>query len=159
MDQVKTGEFLKQLRKQHNMTQQMLADKLGVTNRSVSRWENGNTMCDLDILVELSKMYNVSISEILNGEKDKADDEMIIVEYANKKQNIFRKNIHLMYLFSLALFIIYLVCLFLDITNAFLDFLKGFCLGFNLGMIIVGCIYTSKYLNSITKFKQNLFKH
>lgn len=37
MDQVKTGEFLKQLRKQHNMTQQMLADKLGVTNRSVSR--------------------------------------------------------------------------------------------------------------------------
>ena len=100
MDQVKTGEFLKQLRKQQNMTQQMLADKLGVTNRSVSRWENGNTMCDLDILVELSKMYNVSISEILNGEKDKADDEMIIVEYANKKQNIFRKNIHLMYLFS-----------------------------------------------------------
>ena len=50
MDQVKKGEFLKQLRKQHNMTQQMLADKLGVTNRSVSRWENGNTMCDLDIL-------------------------------------------------------------------------------------------------------------
>lgn len=159
MDQVKTGEFLKQLRKQQNMTQQMLADKLGVTNRSVSRWENGNTMCDLDILVELSKMYNVSISEILNGEKDKADDEMIIVEYANKKQNIFRKNIHLMYLFSLALFIIYLVCLFLDISNDFLDFLEGFCLGFNLGMIIVGCIYTSKYLNSITKFKQNLFKH
>ena len=39
MDQVKTGEFLKQLRKQQNMTQQMLADKLGVTNRSVSRWE------------------------------------------------------------------------------------------------------------------------
>ena len=117
MDQVKTGEFLKQLRKQQNMTQQMLADKLGVTNRSVSRWENGNTMCDLDILVELSKMYNVSISEILNGEKDKADDEMIIVEYANKKQNIFRKNIHLMYLFSLALFIIYLVCLFLDINS------------------------------------------
>ena len=159
MDQVKTGEFLKQRRKQQNMTQQMVADKLGVTNRSVSRWENGNTMCDLDILVELSKMYNVCISEILNGEKDKADDEMIIVEYANKKQNIFRKNIHLMYLFSLALFIIYLVCLFFDISNDFLDFLKGFCLGFNLGMIIVGCIYTSKYLNSITKFKQNLFKH
>ena len=161
MNQIKTGEFLKQLRKEHNMTQQMLADKLGVTNRSVSRWENGNTMCDLDILVELANMYHVSIAEILNGEKDtitkENNDEMIIVEYANKRQQIFRKNMHMMFIFSLLLFVLYFACLFLDVSGNFFDFLEGFCLGVNFGMIIVGCIYTSKYYQRIAKFKMELF--
>ena len=69
MDQIKTGNFLKELRKAKNITQEELANHLNVSRKSVSRWETGTNMPDLDILIELSKFYDVNIDEILNGQK------------------------------------------------------------------------------------------
>ena len=69
MNQKKIGEFLKQLRKEKNMTQEQLAEKLYVTGRTVSRWETGNNMPDLGILVELADFYDVDIREIIDGER------------------------------------------------------------------------------------------
>lgn len=69
MNQKKTGEFLKQLRKEKNMTQEQLAEKLYVSARTVSRWETGNNMPDLGILVELADFYDVDIREIIDGER------------------------------------------------------------------------------------------
>lgn len=69
MDAVKLGSFLKQLRKEHDMTQEQLAEKLGVTNRTVSRWETGINIPDIDILIDLSKLYQVDIKELLTGER------------------------------------------------------------------------------------------
>ena len=69
MDQTKTGNFLKELRKAKNITQEELANHLNVSRKSVSRWETGTNMPDLDILIELSKFYDVNIDEILNGQK------------------------------------------------------------------------------------------
>ena len=63
MDQVKIGAFLKELRNHNNLTQEQIAEKLGVSQRSVSRWENGNTMPELGVLVELSVFYDVDINE------------------------------------------------------------------------------------------------
>ena len=57
MNQEKIGNFLKELRKQKGLTQEQLAEKCNVTNRTVSRWENGNNMPDLDLLIELSDYY------------------------------------------------------------------------------------------------------
>lgn len=54
MDQQKTGLFLKKLRHEKSVTQMELAERLGVSNRSVSRWENGTTMPDFDLLIELA---------------------------------------------------------------------------------------------------------
>ena len=65
IDQVKIGNFLKELRKENGKTQEEIAEMFGVSSRSVSRWENGNTMPDLGILVELADFYNVSIDYIL----------------------------------------------------------------------------------------------
>ena len=59
MDQIKIGEFLKELRKEKNMTQEQLADKFFVSRRTVSRWETGSNMPDLDVLVELADFYDV----------------------------------------------------------------------------------------------------
>ena len=69
IDQMKIGKFLKELRKEKELTQEQLAEQFGVSSRSVSRWENGNTMPELGILVELAEYYGVDIKEIIDGER------------------------------------------------------------------------------------------
>ena len=69
IDQIKIGRFLRDLRKEKELTQEQLAEKFGVSSRSVSRWENGNTMPELGILVELADYYEVDIKEIIDGER------------------------------------------------------------------------------------------
>jgi len=69
MDQVKIGSFLKELRKEKNLTQEKLAEQLHVSNRTVSRWETGSNMPDIGMLVEIADFYDVSIAEIINGER------------------------------------------------------------------------------------------
>ena len=69
IDQIKIGGFLRELRKEKQLTQEELAEKLGVSSRSVSRWENGNTMPELGLLVELADYYEVDIKEIIDGER------------------------------------------------------------------------------------------
>ena len=63
------GQFLKELRKEKNMTQEELGSRVGVTNKTISKWENGNYMPPVDVLVLLSEIYNVSINEILSGRR------------------------------------------------------------------------------------------
>lgn len=74
MDQMKTGKFIAILRKKTGMTQEQLGKKLGVTNKTVSRWENGNYMPDVEMLSLLSKEFGVSMNEIISGERLLADD-------------------------------------------------------------------------------------
>ena len=93
IDQVKIGIFLKSLRKEKGKTQEEIAEIFGVSSRSVSRWENGKTMPDLTILVDLSDYYDVDIKEIIYGERkneemeqDTKETVLKIVDYANKKK-------------------------------------------------------------------------
>lgn len=69
MDMKQIGLFLAVLRKEQGMTQEQLGDKLGVTNKTVSRWETGTYMPPVEILQMLSDMYHVSINEMLSGER------------------------------------------------------------------------------------------
>ena len=69
MDMVKMGSFLAELRKEHNLTQAELGEKLGVTNKTISRWETGNYMPPVEMLEKLSNMYGMTINELLSGKK------------------------------------------------------------------------------------------
>lgn len=69
MNQEKIGKFFSLLRKENNMTQKELAEKMGVTDKSISRWENGKTMPDISILGILANELNCTVSELLNGKK------------------------------------------------------------------------------------------
>ena len=69
MDQIKVGKFLAELRKSHGYTQQNLADELGVTGKTISRWENGHYMPDIEMLQILANEYGITITEILKGER------------------------------------------------------------------------------------------
>ena len=74
MDVQKIGALLKELRKQNNMTQEQLGEKVGVTNKTVSRWETGKYMPPIECLKLLSDIYQISINEILTGEKLNEED-------------------------------------------------------------------------------------
>lgn len=69
MDQAKAGAFIAQLRKEAGLTQEQLGQKLGVTNKTVSRWERGNYMPDLDSCLLLSEEFGVTINELLMGQR------------------------------------------------------------------------------------------
>ena len=70
MDQIKIGSFLKELRKEKGLTQEQLAEVLNVSSRTVSRWETGSNMPDISMLVEIAVFYDVSIPEIVQGERE-----------------------------------------------------------------------------------------
>ena len=67
MDMDKMGSFLQELRKEHNLTQAELGDKLGVTNKTISRWETGNYMPPVEMLEMLGNLYGLTINELLCG--------------------------------------------------------------------------------------------
>ena len=69
MNQERIGKFIAELRKEQNLTQEQLAEKLGVTSKSISRWENGKTMPDYSILKDLCQELQISINEFFIGEK------------------------------------------------------------------------------------------
>lgn len=69
MDQIRTGKLIALLRRQAGLTQEELGERLGVSNKTVSRWENGNYMPDIEMLQLLAKEFDVSINELLTGEK------------------------------------------------------------------------------------------
>ena len=86
MDQIKIGKFIAALRKEKGLTQEQLGEKLGVTNKTISRWENGNYMPNVEMLSLLSKEFDVSINELISGErllaedfKKAADDNLVTV--------------------------------------------------------------------------------
>lgn len=74
MDQIKIGKFIAALRKEKGLTQEQLGEKLGVTNKTISRWENGNYMPDVEMLTLLSKEFGASINELISGERLLAED-------------------------------------------------------------------------------------
>ena len=69
MDQVKIGKFIAELRRRAGLTQEALGEKIGVTNKTISRWENGDYMPNIEMLQLLAEEFSISISEILAGEK------------------------------------------------------------------------------------------
>lgn len=74
MDMVKMGSFLAELRKERKLTQAELGEKLGVTNKTVSRWETGSYMPPVEALEELSGLYGLTINELLSGRKLTAEE-------------------------------------------------------------------------------------
>ena len=100
MNYEKIGKFILSLRKEKNMTQQELADKLLVTDRAVSHWENGRSLPDVSLFKPLCEIFDITVNELISGEKlsvdkiiEKSDENIINTindsNKRNEKQNYF----------------------------------------------------------------------
>ena len=98
LDQEKTGRFIAEMRRQQNLTQRQLAEQVGVSDKTVSKWENGRSMPDNAILLDVCLILNISVNELLSGEKftednyvDKSEETMMELvketEYHKRKGN------------------------------------------------------------------------
>lgn len=164
MNQKKTGMFLKELRKGKNLTQEQLAELLGVSNRSVSRWENGVNMPDFDLVIELANYFEVSIEEFLDGERriemvDKKTEETIlkVAEYESSEKMRFSKRLCRIFLVAIAAFCVYAVIEMKGLASAGIyENIADFSLGLVLGVLVVGALSTSRYMVKILAFKKRL---
>lgn len=88
MDQVKIGNFIAERRKQKNLTQAQLAEKLNITDRAVSKWETGRSMPDSSVMLELCEILEISVNELLRGEKimteNNQQDEQLLLDMAKE---------------------------------------------------------------------------
>lgn len=91
MDQIKIGKFIAECRKKNNLTQMQLAEKLNITDRAISKWENGKAMPDSSIMLELCNELKISVNELLSGEMIEMKDynqiaERNLLEMAKKEE-------------------------------------------------------------------------
>ena len=105
------GSTIADLRRKRGLTQEQLAEKLGVTNRSISRWENGVTAPDISMLQDLSEYLDVPISKLITGQADDAPDHtqacvQIALELAYRQRDALRKKLNLRF----GLGLIWLLC-------------------------------------------------
>ena len=131
MDQKKIGAFLKVLRKEKELTQEELAQHLNVSGRTISRWETGSNMPDISLLIEIAEFYDVSIPEIVAGErKDNIMNEetkevaRTLSEYAENENELILRKIRFESIVGVCALAVYAA---LDITGLALknDFLSS----------------------------------
>ena len=115
MNQDKIGKFILKLRKEKNMTQQELADKLNVTDRAVSHWENGRSLPDVSLFKPLCEIFGISVNELISGEKlskdkiiKKSDENILTSMKKNKEQ---KKKANIIIISLIAIFIFIIACL------------------------------------------------
>ena len=166
MDLKKISNFIKNKRKKLGLTQEELAEKLFVTEKAVSRWETGRGTPDISLLIPLSKVLKVEVSELLNGEENKntKNEVLQIIKYNEiTKQNKFNsqfKLVVLFYMLSILLFLVYLRFEY-DPGIEINYFVRLFIISIASIFIIIGNkIYADNYVEKmedkkkITKFSQ-----
>lgn len=122
MDQEKIGKFISECRKEKGLTQAMLAEKLNISDRAVSKWERGICLMDMSLLKPLSEILGVSVNELLAGEKmekeTKLNDNVIIDtidKYSKNRTKVLASKI----VISIMIILIILPALFLTINHVF----------------------------------------
>lgn len=164
MDQKKIGSFLKELRKQKGITQEELAEQLNVSGRTVSRWETGNNMPDISILIELAELYDVSIPEIVNGErKNEIMNEEVkevaqsLSDYADLEKESMLKEIRSLSIAGVVALLLYGLLGICDISesNFLLGTLSTYCLVLVIISPIMILFYTSGLISKVKKHKNH----
>jgi len=146
MNQEKIGKFITECRKGKKLTQEQLAEKLGVSDRAVSKWERGLNMPDSSLMLELAKILNISVNELLSGEiikekeyMNKAEENLIelkeIVERSNRRFLILEIVLIIISIFAFVIMIY---------TSSIVNerFLKGILIGGACIILVLAIIFS-----------------
>lgn len=166
MDQQKIGKFIKELRCEKKLTQEQLAEVLGVSSRSVSRWENSVNLPDLDLLILIARYFDVEIEELLDGERksenmnSKTEEALLkVADYSNEEKECFSKRIRTAFIAGIIGMCVYMVIDLAGLMNVQpYEAIVNVALGLVLGVLITGLLYSSGYISKIRAAKLRLFK-
>ena len=158
MDQLKIGKFIAECRKQKDLTQMQLAEKLGITDKAVSKWERGGAMPDASIMLELCYILGISVNELLSGEKiimenSNQKNEQLLLDMAkeleNKNKTIWSSMWAIMIVSMTALFAGIFIAAFLIPEGVWqLVTILGICIVF-----LIPCFYALKLEVSVGAYK------
>ena len=166
MDQVKIGNFLKALRREKEITQEQLAEALNVSGRTVSRWETGRNMPDISILVDIADYYDISIPEIISGERKSEimnEEERKIAktmsDYATTEKEKIFKEMKIQSILGVCALVLYWI---LHETSAYmyndvLGKLTGYCETLVSVSVIMMAAFTTESLNRLRSKSRKVF--
>lgn len=151
MNQITIGKFIAKKRKEQNLTQEQLAEKIGVSNKSVSKWECGKCMPDYSSIELLCKELNITVAELLDGEENEKenirlyDDEQML-EMIERVQQL-EKQKQTMY--GILLMVMGMALLALSQVfggSNIQDFISGILMGLSIGEMLAGVYVVGKFL-------------
>lgn len=151
MNQVLTGSFLSKKRKEKNMTQAELAERLNVSNKTISKWETGKCMPDYSVIEQLCNELGITVAEMLDGE-EKTDNSVRIYDDEQildliKRTQILEQQRTSMYGLILIIMGFALLLLHYNISGSFIkDFISGLLLGISVAEMLVGVYITARGL-------------
>ena len=164
MDQIKTGAFIKKLRNEKSLTQEQLAEQFSVSRRTVSRWETGSNMPDLDILIEMADYFDVDLRELLDGERrsERMNEELKetvlkVADYSNAEKKRVTKVVRIYFVVGIIALIANAVLYRCELPETFwVGFARGASFGTVLAAMILGLIYTSGYMYKLAAAKRRI---
>jgi transcriptional regulator with XRE-family HTH domain/DNA-directed RNA polymerase subunit RPC12/RpoP len=158
MDQIRIGKFIAECRKQKNLTQMQLSEKLGITDKAISKWERGIAMPDSSIMLELCDILGISVNELLSGEKismenNNQKNEQLLFDMAKeleqKNKTVWKSMWVIMIISMTALFSGILIAAFLIPEGVWqLLTIIGICIVF-----LIPCLYALKLEVSVGAYK------
>lgn len=149
MNQTAIGSYISKKRREKNLTQEQLAEKLGVSNKTISKWENGKCMPDYSIIEQVCKELSVTLPELIDGEDATEDsvrvyDEAQILDLLRRMQELERqKNI----LYGIILMVLGLACSAMSATASGSEvqgFVSGLLMGLSAAEILTGIVIVGK---------------
>ena len=149
MNQVKIGKFIAECRKNANLTQMQLAEKLNITDRAVSKWENGKSLPDSSIMLDLCDVLKISVNDLLSGEIVSMDNynkelENNLLEMVKQKEQADRRllaaEMFIGITASVVLFTLVFLAAFVQMTN----WLRITLIVFGFILFLAGCLYALK---------------
>ncbi len=149
MNQTAIGSYIAKKRREKNLTQEQLAEKLGVTNKTISKWENGKCMPDYSIIEQLCKELSVTLSELMDGEDAAEDsvrvyDDEQILDLLRRTQELERQK---EILYGVILVVLGIACNAMSGTvsgSEVQEFVSGLLMGLSVAEILAGIVMIGK---------------
>lgn len=151
MNQTAIGNYIAHKRKEKNLTQEQLAEQIGVSNKTISKWENGKCMPDYSVVQQLCAALSVTLAELMDGEDAAEDsprgyDDKHILDLLRRTQELERQNV----LHTGVLLIVFgIACSAISATlggTDVKDFISGIFMGISVGEILAGIVVIGKKL-------------
>lgn len=147
MNQIKIGNYIQKKRKEKNMTQEQLAEKLSVSNKTISKWECGKALPDYSLVEMVCEILGISTSELFSGEDNNNLDEKQMIEMLERIQKLESQK---RTIYGILLIILGIACFCMSQLfggSNFKDFMSGILVGLSIAEMLAGLFITASSMS------------